>query len=86
MPSNSFDMPSSTEGVDSKGHFVRSWIGWFFRVNTVAQTIQQYGPTADRPTANLWPGRFYYDETLGFPVWVHSVNPTVWHDGAGNPV
>ena len=83
MPANSFDMPSSTVGVLPDGQFERSWIGWFFRVNTVVQTLQQWGTTADRPTFNLWPGRFYYDTTLGKPVWVHSTNPTVWHDAAG---
>jgi hypothetical protein len=60
-----------------------SWLQWFTRVNAFVNAGQQSGPTADRPTTLLWIGRTYYDTTLGYPVYVHSVGPVVWHNGAG---
>jgi hypothetical protein len=44
------------------------------------------GLSADRPTSGLpvrWIGMPFYDTTLGKPIFLHSVNPDVWHDGAG---
>lgn len=84
MQPKGFDMPSSTVGVQPDRHFETPWIGWFFRINAICQTLQQYGTTADRPTKGLWPGRVYYDQTLGKPVWVDQVGPPiVWHDASG---
>ncbi len=60
-----------------------SWLQWFSRVNAFVNAGQQSGATADRPTTGLWIGRMYYDTTLGYPVFVHSVGPPVWHNGAG---
>lgn len=60
-----------------------AWLQWFSRVNAFVNAGQQSGPTADRPTSLLWIGRRYYDTTLGYPVYVHSVGPVVWHNGAG---
>jgi hypothetical protein len=52
---------------------VRNWI----------TADSQYGTTAQRPTTGLQPGNKYFDSTLGFPVYVKSVNPVVWvrYDG-----
>jgi hypothetical protein len=60
-----------------------SWLTWFSRVNAFVNAGQQSGPTAERPTTLVWIGRQYYDTDLGYPVYVHSVAPIVWHDGAG---
>lgn len=47
----------------------------------------EHGPTASRPTKNLWVGRRYFDETLGYPVYVKQVTPTIiWVNGAGSAV
>lgn len=35
------------------------------RVNQMTSS----GTTAQRPTAGLYPGRTYYDTTLGLPIW-----------------
>ena len=43
----------------------------------------QHGTTAQRPTENLYIGRLYRDDTLGYHVHVHSINPTVWKNEAG---
>lgn len=63
--------------------FNSNWITWFNQAYTLLFSIQQSGTTAQRPTTNLWIGRRYYDQTLGKPCWIHSVNPPVWHDGSG---
>lgn len=45
---------------------------------------RQAGATADRPTSGLWVGRQWFDTTLGYPVWVKQVNPTVvWVNASG---
>ena len=44
------------------------------------------GTTGARPTSSMsarWIGMQFYDTTLGKPVFLHSVNPDVWHDGSG---
>lgn len=40
--------------------------------------------TANRPTANLFVGQQFFDNTLGYMVWVKSIGPpAVWVNGAG---
>lgn len=51
--------------------------------------LSRSGPTLSRPTSKLdgrWIGMNFYDTTLGKQINLHSVNPDVWHDGAGNVV
>lgn len=78
-----FDAPSSVIAVDKDGYLTIPYTQWINRANFLLQTVQQSGPTADRPDSNLWIGRFYYDTDLGKPIWVNSVRPTVWHDASG---
>lgn len=59
------------------------WYDWFYQAFRLLFALQQSGTTADRPTINLWVGRTYYDTTLQKPIWVRSINPTVWKDAAG---
>lgn len=61
----------------------RPWAQWFARVGSRIVALEQSGVTANRPTTGLWIGRRYFDTTLGKPVYVKSLNPTVWVDGAG---
>jgi hypothetical protein len=49
---------------------------------TVISTPQN-GATADRPTQNLQVGQFYFDTTLGYPIWY---NGTVWKNASGTTV
>jgi hypothetical protein len=46
---------------------------------TVISTPQN-GATADRPTQNLQVGQFYFDTTLGIPIWYDG---TDWVDATG---
>jgi hypothetical protein len=49
---------------------------------TVISTPQN-GITADRPVQNLQIGQFYFDTTLGIPIWY---NGTVWKNASGTTV
>lgn len=47
------------------------------------------GTTGQRPTRNMakrWIGMCYFDTSLGLPVFLKSVSPDVWVNGAGVPV
>jgi hypothetical protein len=48
-----------------------------------AISTPQNGITADRPTQNLQIGQFYYDTTLGIPIWY---NGAVWKNASGTTV
>jgi hypothetical protein len=63
--------------------FTWAWLQWFQSVFLTASTTQESGPTANRPTSNLWVGRRYFDTTVGKPVYLKSTGPNVWVDGAG---
>jgi hypothetical protein len=41
------------------------------------------GTTANRPALDLQIGQFYYDTTLGIPIWW---NGTVWKNASGTTV
>ena len=62
------------------------WAAWFQRAWNLLDSIDSSGTTAQRPIVGLYVGRQFYDKTLGYPVYLHSVNPTVWHNGAGAAV
>jgi hypothetical protein len=49
----------------------------------VAISTPQNGTTANRPTQNLQIGQFYFDTTLGIPIWY---NGTVWKNASGTTV
>lgn len=51
-------------------------------VNAHSKRLTQQGATAVRPVAPV-KGQFYYDETLGVPIWF---NGTVWKNAAGTTV
>lgn len=56
----------------------RAWFPWLKQVHELVNSLYQSGTTAERPTSLLWIGRRYLDTTIGKPIWVLSVNPTVW--------
>lgn len=84
MPKIGFDYPSQTPMVSLKtGVPTITWEAVFTHWHAIIETGQQSGATTARPTSQLWIGRFFFDTTLGKPVWVKSVQPTVWVDGSG---
>lgn len=51
-------------------------------VNALCTRLTQQGATTARP-ASPTKGQFFYDETLGKPIWW---NGSVWKDAAGTTV
>jgi hypothetical protein len=50
---------------------------------TQATATPDYGTTTQRPTANQQIGQFYFDTTLGYPVWW---NGSKWVNSTGTAV
>lgn len=63
-----------------------AWRNWLTAVYNICSALTMSGTTAQRPTTLLWVGRMYFDTSLGIPVWVQSLGPTVWCDATGAPV
>lgn len=80
---NTSDSPDNGPIVDEQNNLIPAWGNFFTSVNKAVQAMRRSGATAQRPVSGLWIGMFFYDTTLGKPVWVHAVNPTVWHDASG---
>jgi hypothetical protein len=82
------NVPGTDLSDDPKKPMVigRAWTSFFEAVFNLLFAMTQSGTTAQRPTTFLWFGRRFYDTTLGKPVYVASVGPTVWKDAAGNTV
>lgn len=59
----------------------------FFHVSQqISFNLSRSGPTGSRPTSKLdgrWIGMPYFDTDLGLEIWLKSVNPDVWVNGAG---
>jgi hypothetical protein len=58
---------------------------YFNQLDNFTQNINipASGATADRPTTSLQVGQFYFDTTLGYPIWY---NGTVWKNASGTTV
>lgn len=61
------------------------WRNFFMATYTICNALTMSGTTAQRPTRPLWVGRMYWDATLGRPIWIKSLNPTVWVFSDGTP-
>lgn len=83
---SAFDYPSNTQVVTENRMVTTPWNQVFSRWQSLISAIPQADTTANRPTAGLWIGRQFFDTTLGKPVYVKSIRPTVWVDGAGTVV
>lgn len=76
--------PEGFVGKDYRLH--APWQAWFSLISFILQPMGGNGVTASRPTNNLYVGLMYFDSTLGLPVFIKSLNPTVWVNGAGSVV
>lgn len=70
----------------NSGMVSRTWSVWMTQLWVVASALDDSGATASRPTTGLYVGRRFFDTTLGIPVWLKSVRPTVWVNSAGATV
>jgi len=71
--------------TDNMAKWPTPWGNWLSQAFAILQASQESGTTAQRPTKNLWPGRIYFDTSLGAngkPIWVNkNVNGWVLADG-----
>jgi hypothetical protein len=67
-----------------------TWRAWFESLYAWVAPLGNNGATSARPVSSaavpLYIGQNYFDATLGKPVWIKSLNPTVWVDATGAPV
>jgi hypothetical protein len=80
---------SAVDGMNMDGNLtppVKEWRNFFVAVFNICNALTLSGTTAQRPTSFLFVGRTYFDTTLGIPIWIQSLGPTVWIDAAGAPV
>jgi hypothetical protein len=66
--------------------FPIAWIQWLSDLAGIVNGLQKEGPTARRPVAVPYLGFFYYDTTLGKPIWAKTQAPATWVDATGAPV
>ncbi len=66
--------------------FTAPWATWFSNANQILQDLTNSGTTAQRPTTFLYLGKPYFDTTIGMPIVVKSLSPTVWVNGVGTAV
>lgn len=64
------------------------WKQYLSRVDKAVFASESYGPTANRPTKGVQLGQFYFDATLGYPVWAKTFDSTgvTWVDATGATV
>lgn len=82
--------PMAAPIADKQGSLTAAWRAWLSALFPLVATIGANGSTAMRPvgtgTVPLFVGQPYFDTTLGYPVWIKSLNPTVWVNATGAPV
>jgi len=72
---------------DSSGQFTVQWAGWLSIVQMILMSTSSTGTTAQRPTTNQYTGMFFFDLTLGKPIWLKTPGATpVWVDATGAAV
>jgi hypothetical protein len=84
-------IPTTLQIVDKGGALERSYQAWLASIQYYLAPVGTNGTTANRPVnaspqRPLYVGQSYFDSTLGKPIWVKSLNPTVWVDAAGTVV
>jgi hypothetical protein len=64
-----------------------SWQAWFRLLPARAYPlgISATDTTANRPVGSSI-GQFYFDQSLGIPIWIKSLSPTVWVNASGGVV
>ena len=77
-----------TRIITTKGEVLTDvWTQFFNSVQQWLGPQGQKGATSARPTTNLYVGLSYFDTTLGYPVFVKQVSPSVvWVNASGSTV
>jgi hypothetical protein len=77
--------PIGSDAIDENGRLANALGNWFMQVFRICFDAQNSGTTANRPTTNLYPGKFYFDTSLGAngkPIWQNKT-ATGWVDATG---
>lgn len=85
MPINR--IPSTPFISDEKGRLTPLYEALMSSIDYWLSPVGSSGATANRPLGStarpLYVGQPYFDTSLGKPIWVKSMNPTVWVDATG---
>lgn len=68
--------------TDDFRRLTRTARAWTSQITDAVNAVQSSGSTADRPTRGLYQGRYYFDTTLGQPIWWTG---SAWVDALGTP-
>lgn len=68
--------------IDQFQYALRLYFNQLDAYNSAA-SVPSSGTTANRPAQNLQVGEFYFDTTLGIPIWYDGTN---WVDATGTVV
>jgi hypothetical protein len=79
-------IPQTAVITDGNGNLTPTFQGWFQSIYKWLSPVGQSGTSTNRPTKNLYVGQPFFDTTLALPIWVQSLNPTVWCNGSGTAV
>jgi hypothetical protein len=71
VSNNTFPQPPfQASTFDPKsGKMSMVWQNWISLVQLALTGLVIYGPTANRPTQNLYPGYLYFNTDIGKPEW-----------------
>ena len=73
--------------VDQQGRLTAIWQAFFSSVHDWLGPVGGHATTARRPVTTpqnfLYIGYMFFDDTLGKPIFVKTLNPTVWIDASG---
>ena len=73
--------------ISSNGILNAVYQAWFNSIQQWLGPVGMFGATAARPTTGLYIGLSYFGSTLGYPVFVKEVSPSiVWVNGSGGVV
>jgi hypothetical protein len=78
-------VPPQDYSSDFENHIFNALRLYFNQLNNFAQATQvpSTGTTLQRPKTALQIGRFYFDQTLGYPIWW---NGSKWVNSSGTVV
>lgn len=90
MPIN--PIPTDPKITSGQGVMTPVYQAYFSSINNWLGPVGTSGSTAQRPTSAgtsnvfLYVGLNYFDTTLGVPIWIKQLNPTVWVNASGTVV
>lgn len=69
VPSGTPVNPPPNSPINDGGYTAREWAQFFNMLAIVAADASRSGTTDQRPTTNLYAGKFFFDTTINKPIW-----------------